>query len=236
MSLRQKINGAIMLIVALASASIVLFSWKKSRAELIEAVERGNLSLAHATAQEIFNINDREFKMLETLANLDEIRVPENEKSLMHEKWRLINSATGDNEKYLGMAIYNEKGIGWTTTEKWSDLHDREYLAKSMTGENAIMDPNWSPVNGNLSTFYALAFKDKSGKQIGEVVAVVDSTDLCKTVKNINVGRDSHPFVINRTTGKYIAHSDSQIVKDGKGIEDNTSNGFKSIIQRIKSG
>ena len=236
MSLRQKINGAIMLIVALASTSIVLFSWKKSRAELIEAVERGNLSLAHATAQEIFNINDREFKMLETLANLDELRVPENEKSLMHEKWRLINSAKGDSKKYLGMAIYNEKGIGWTTTEKWSDLHDREYLAKSMAGENAIMDPNWSPVNGNLSTFYALPFKDKSGKQIGEVVAVVDSTDLCKTVENIKVGRNSHPFVINKTTGKYIAHYDSQIVKDGKGIEDNTSNGFKSIIQKIKSG
>mgnify|MGYP002624573657 CR=1 FL=1 len=236
MSIRQKINGAMMIIVLLASTSIVLFSWRKSSAELFAAVEKGNLSLAHATASDIFNINDREFKMLETLANLDEIRLIENTKETMHDKWRLINSATGGNKKYLGMAIYDEKGIGWTTTEKWSDLHEREYLARSMTGIKAIMDPNWSPVNGNLSTFYALPFRDKNAKQIGEVVAVLDSTDLCRTVASINVGLNSHPSVINMKTGKYVAHADEQIVKDGKSITDNAGDSFKAVIARIQKG
>ncbi len=235
-SLRKKINGSMMLVVLLASACIVLFSWKKSSKELFKAVETGNLNLAHATASDIYNINDREFKMLETLANLDSIRFTSNSKESMHDKWQLINSATGGNKKYLGMAIYNEQGIGWTTTEKWSDLHDREYLAKSMTGVSAIMDPNWSPVNGNLSTFYAKPFHDKNGKQIGEVVAVLDSTDLCKTVASIKVGHNSHPIVINAKTGKYVAHSDEQIVKDGKSITDDTSKGFAPIINRIQNG
>ncbi len=235
-SIRQKINGSMLLVVLLASASIVLFSWRKSSRELVSAVESGNLNLAHATASDIFNINDREFKMLESLANLDELRAVKNTKESMHEKWRLINKATGGDKKYLGMAIYDEHGIGWTTTEKWSDLHEREYLAKAMTGEKAIMDPNWSPVNGNLSTFYALPYRDTSGKQIGEVVAVLDSTDLCKTVSAIKVGRNSHPFVINMKTGKYIAHSDEQMVKDSKSIADGASDGFKPIISRIQSG
>ena len=233
MSLRQKINGAIMLCVLLASACIVVFSWRKSGGELFDAVERGNLSLAHATASEIFNINDREFKMLETLSNLDYLRDTQID---LHDKWRLINSATGGDERYLGMAIYNEKGIGWTTTEKWSDLHERDYLAKAMTGVSAIMDPNWSPVNGNLSTFYALPVKDKRGNQIAEVVAVVDSTDLCRTVESVLVGKKSHPFVINMKTGKYVAHSDSQIVKDGKSASDEASAGFLSVLPRIQKG
>ena len=148
----------------------------------------------------------------------------------------LINSATGGSKQYFGMAIYNAQGIGWTTTEKWSDLHTREYLAKSMTGVPAIMDPNWSPVNGNVSTFYALPVRDRNGRQIAEVVSVLDSLELCRKVEGITVGRDSHPFVINRKTGKFVAHADTQLIKDGKSITDDASENFKPVIELIKSG
>ena len=233
LGLKGKINIAFLIVIFFASAVIVLFSYKKSSSELKAAVEVGNLNLAHATASDIFNVNAREFKMLEGLANLTPIKDPDVD---MHDKWRLINSATGGSSQYFGMAIYNEKGIGWTTTEKWSDLHTREYLVKSMTGVPAIMDPNWSPVNGNVSTFYALPVRDAGGRQIAEVVSVLDSLELCRKVEGIIVGKNSHPFVINRKTGKYVAHADTQLIKDGKGIDDDASENFKPIIQLICSG
>ena len=231
--LKGKINSALMAVMFLASASITLFSYRKSTEELNEAVEVGNTNLARATAAEIFSVNSREFKMLEGVSNLNMIKDPDAD---MHDKWLLINSATGGSKQYYGMAIYNAQGIGWTTTEKWSDLHTREYLAKSMTGVPAIMDPNWSPVNGNVSTFYALPVRDRSGRQIAEVVSVLDSLELCRKVEGITVGRDSHPFVINRKTGKFVAHADTQLIKDGKAITDEASENFKPIIEMIQSG
>ena len=233
LGLKGTINFAIVAAILLTSTCIVVFSWKKSSRELSRAVENGNMDLVHATASDIFNVNDREFKMLESLANLSYIRDPEVD---LHDKWKLINSATGGSAQYLGMAIYNEKGIGWTTTEKWSDLHDREYLAVSMKGQRAIMDPNWSPVNGNLSTFYAHPVYDASKKQIAEVVAVLDSTELCRTVAGIKVGNNSHPYVINIKTGKFVAHSDVEVVKEGKSISDEASAGFKPVIEAICRG
>jgi len=233
MGIKGKINLAEAAIIIIALSIAALFSYRQSSKELTNAVETGNLDLAHATASDIYNINSREFKMLEALANLSIIRDPEVD---LHDKWLLINSATGGAKQYLGMAIYNEKGIGWTTTEKWSDLHTREYLAEAMTGKRSIMDPNWSPVNGNLSTFYALPVYDKNNTQIAEVVAVLDSTELCRTVASITVGKDSHPFVVSMKTGNYIAHETQDLVNNSVNIADEAPQGFLPIIDRIKAG
>ena len=55
-------------------------------------------------------------------------------------------------------------------------------------------------LTGKLSTFYALPVYDYSEKQIGVVVAVIDSLKLCSTVSDVVIGKQSHPYVINRTT------------------------------------
>ena len=231
--LRGRIIIMIVCLLSLTCLTVVLLSYRRSKIELLQTVSEGNLAIAKTTASEIFNIKDREFKMLETLANLSFIK---DESVDLHDKWKLINSATGGNSEYFGMAIYDEKGIGWTTTEKYSDLHEREYLSISMSGKNALMDPNFSPVNGSLSTFYAVPFKNKDGKQIGEVVAVVDSTELCRRVSMITIGKSSHPYVVNIKTGQYVANSNIEIVKSAKLITDEASEGFKPIIDKIREG
>lgn len=233
LGLKGKINLAIIAVILLSSSSIVLFSYRKSSAELSDAIETGNLDLAHAAAAEIHNINSGEFKMLESLANLSVIRDPQAD---MHEKWLLVNSATGGSPKYFGLGFFNEQGIGYATTGKWSDLHTREYLAVSMQGKKALMDPDWSAVNGHLCTYYAVPVFDGGGRQIAEISAVVDATDLCRTVAGINVGKDSHPFIISMKSGAYIAHEDESYVKERKKIYDGASLGLSSIIDRIKAG
>ncbi len=233
MSLKTKIRIWMLGIIVLASVILVMLSTTVSQKELDKAVKQENLNLAHATASEIFNVNDREYKMLEALANLSSIRDPSID---LHDKWRLINTATGGAAQYLGMAIYDDKGVGWTTTEKYSDLHEREYLKIALTGKRSLMDPNWSPVNGNLSTFYALPFYDNNGKQEGVVVSVLDSTELCRTVAGITFGKDSHPYVVNRVTGAFVAHEVQDNVNEGKLITDDASPEFLPIIKRIQAG
>jgi len=233
LGIKGKINLAFLSVIFLASAGIVGFSYLRSSSELKTAVDTGNMSLARATASDIFNVNDREFKQLQTLSQLSVIRDPNVD---LYEKWELINSCIKDIDGYIGMAIYDAEGVGYTTTGAYKDLHDREYLEVSMGGENAIMDPNWSPINGQLSTFYASPVYDEDGMQIAEVVSVLDSTQLCRTVEDITVGLLDHPIVINARTGKYIATYDVDPVIKGESIYDGISEGFREIIDRICAG
>lgn len=233
LGIKGKINLAFLTVIFLATAGILVLSYRKSSSELKTAVDTGNMALARATASDVFNVNDREFKQLQALSKLSTIRDPEVD---LHDKWELINSCIKDVDGYIGMAIYDAEGVGWTTTEEYKDLHEREYLQVSMGGEQAIMDPNYSSINGQLSTFYAVPVYDEDETQIAEVVAVLDSTALCRTVENITVGVYDHPFVINARTGKLIATYDVDPVMEGKSVYDGISNGFKEIVDRICNG
>ena len=233
LGLKAKINIALTGIILLSTSLIVVFSYQKSRSELMQAVETGNTNLVHAAASDINVINEREFKMLESMANLSVIRNPDID---MHDKWVLVNTATGGSIKYYGMGFFNAQGIGYATTGKWSDLHTREYLKVSMQGKRALQDPDYSKVNGHLCTYYAVPVKAPDGKQIAEISAVVDATDLCRSVAAITVGKSSHPFVLSRTSGKYIAHENQDFVKESKSVAEETSQGFKPILEKIMQG
>ncbi|MCR5290996.1 MAG: HAMP domain-containing protein [Treponema sp.] len=233
LGIKQKITISSIVLIFVTAAAIVLLSYRKSKAELTEAVETGNINIAQKVAAEIKVLNGRDFKMLETLANLTIIRDPEVD---MHYKWELVNSAAGSTKKYLGLGFFDANGVGYATTGKYQDLHDREYLRISMQGKQALMDPNWSATNGHLSTFFAVPVKDMNGRQIAEISAVVDATDLCTTMSEITIGKDSHPFIISRKSGKYVAHENQQLVADEKIVEDEVCEGFKPIIKKVLAG
>ena len=162
--------------------------YSNSKTQIINSILETEAEFTRATAMEIHNINDKEYKMLETLANLPEIRDLDVD---LKYKWDMINAVTEDDKSYIGMAIYDDKGIGWTTTGKYQDLHTREYLSIALGGVPSILDPAWSPVNGQISTFYALPVWNKLNKndQIAVVVAVIDSLSLCDTVGKVKNGR-----------------------------------------------
>lgn len=231
--IRPKLILSIVAVFVLASGLMIFTAYRKSMEELKDSVENGLGTLARETAAEIHNINDREVKMLESIAKLPMIRDTDVD---LHEKWYAMNAISEGDKYYFGMAIYDQNGVGWTTTNKYSDLHEREYLAESMKGKIWIQDPNWSPVNGNLSTFYAHPVYDKNNKQIAEVVAVVDSIQLCNKVSQLKVGKERHPFVINMETGAYVAADDVELVKNGKNIDENQSPELIELVKRIKKG
>ncbi len=233
MGIKTRLSIAMLSLILVTAACITTFSYLQSKYELTKAVEKGNISLAETVSQKIQTINGREVRLLEAIANLSIFRDTEvNLKS----KWELANSVVKGDDKYIGIACYDEKGVGYATTGQYKDSHTREFLQISMKGQRAITDPEWSKTNGKLSTFYAQPYYDNNGKQIGEVVSVVDATDLCRIVETLVVGKDSHPYVINRISGKFVAHADKKYVEDQKTINDDASEGFKPVIQRIMNG
>lgn len=233
MGIKTKIELALLSLIFLTAATIASFSYLQSKYELTKAVETGNKSLAHEVSAKIQMINEREFKMLKTIAKVPDMRNPD---IAQHDKWLIVHAVGEGDNKYYGLGCWDTTGKGYGSAGKYNDMSSREYLQISMQGKNALMDPNWSQSNGHLCTFYAVPFYDWEGHQLGEVNAVVDATALCHTVANITVGKNSHPFVISRKTGFYVAHPDENYVKDTKHVSDGASEGFKPVIQKILAG
>lgn len=230
-SLKARLLIAILTIIVLANVILVTFMYSSSKNELINSVTESNTNIAKTTAKQIHNINDREYKMLNALASLPSIKDSSID---LKAKWDDINGIKAEDSSYIGMAIYDENGIGWTTTGKYQDLHTREYLAIALQGKESILDPAWSPVNGQISTFYAVPFYGYNKKQAGVVVAVLDSFNLCETVSKVVIGKESHPYVINKTTGKYVAHENLDYLKEQKSLYEEIPSGMEDFIEQIK--
>ncbi|MBP5157587.1 MAG: methyl-accepting chemotaxis protein [Treponema sp.] len=231
--IKTKIIAVQSIMIVLTCLVVVFFSYRKASRELNDAVETGSTDLAHATASDIFNINDREVKMLSAMANLSIVRDPNVD---LHDKWELVNTAVKGDPSYFGMGFYNEAGIGYATSGKWSDLHERDYIANALRGKFYIQEPGYSKVTGNLSTYYGMPIKDEQGSVIGVVAAVVNSEALCRTVAGISVGNNSHPYVVDTKKGLIVAHENIDRVKNGENINDLASDGFKPIVSKILSG
>ena len=121
-SLRLKIVVSILAIIIVSNLFLVLFLYGKSKSELVSSILKSSGQSAHSTALEIGSINDLEYKMLSSLAGLPVIR---DDNVDLKEKWNIINAVVKGNDSYIGMAIYDEYGVGWTTTGKYQDLHTR---------------------------------------------------------------------------------------------------------------
>lgn len=235
MSIKSRLTFFVLLLIVFTNCFLAFILYSNSKTQIINSILETEAEFTRATAMEIHNINDKEYKMLATLANLPEIRDLDVD---LKYKWDMINAVTEDDKSYIGMAIYDDKGIGWTTTGKYQDLHTREYLSIALGGVPSILDPAWSPVNGQISTFYALPVWNKLNKndQIAVVVAVIDSLSLCDTVGKVKMGESSHPYVINRKTGNYVAHADVTYIQEAKCLYDEYPVEMEPIIQEIKDG
>ena len=233
MGIKTKITVSLLSLVFLTASLIVVFSYVKSSSELKKAVEAGNISIAETVATKIQLINEKEFKMLTSVVNMPLMK---DESVDLREKWEFARNVIGGDSRYSGIALFNTEGAGYATTGAWSDLHSRYYVSESMKGNFAMEDPDFGKLTGKLISFYAIPVKSDSGKQIGEIAAVVDAADLCRAVSAITVGKSSHPFVISRTSGKSVAHENIEVISDGVHIDDYFSKEFQPIKERIMAG
>jgi methyl-accepting chemotaxis protein len=232
-SISHKLILTVLVIVSITNSIFLFVAGSISKKELSDVINEEMKCKADLVASQIRAINEQEFRLLRSLSRLPEI-IDDNID--MHEKWRMMNSIAKSDKEYLGMAIYNEKGVGWTTTEKWKDLSDREYLAQSIkTQKPYIMKPNWSPINGNVSTFYAQPYFD-GYKMKGVLVSVLDGLNLSYVVSSIKVGKESHPVIVEMHSGAIVASSDLTDVQEQRSIRDGASPEFLKIIDQVCGG
>ncbi len=232
-SLRTKVLVTVMIIFVTAMLLSTLASTTIAQKLVKFSVNESLSNVVQATALKIQDINNKEFKMLESFASLSEIKDPEVD--LKH-KWEVLNEIKTTDSSYIGMAFYDNQGIGWTTTGKYQDLHERGYLKKALTGVNAMLDPAFSSVNGQISTFYAVPVFDSNKSLSGVAVAVVDSMQLCESVKKFGIGKGHTPYIISMTTGNYVASENLDLLKNAENISRIENEDFQAIVSNAKKG
>ena len=222
MNLKIKLNVVLLAIVTISIGAIIFVAYSMSKAELTNSVLKGNRSLAEKTASDIEKIVEREFAMLESMSKFPSIIDPETD---MHDKWKDINVVIKGNTRYSGMAFYNSEGVGYNSKGKWVDNHTKDYMEGALHGKRGMMDPHTN-MFGNLVTNFALPVFAPSGKQIGVISSVIEASDMAASMQNIIIGKSSHPMIVNKISGKVVAHTDIEILNEEKSVQDVTGEDF----------
>ena len=233
-SLKAKLMLLLILIVFASNGILGFMAYSMSKEGLEESVEKTVTSVAEKVAAQIEQTNEREFHMLDVLANMSVIQAPGIS---IEEKTAIVFGATKTDAHYENIAFYDETGTGITGDGVKINFSDREYFKKAMAGEHFVSDPMISPVNNKLLMFYSVpVYNPSRSKVIGVICAVFHGETLSDLCKEIYVGKDSHPFVINMKSGKTVADSDVKYVEKGQVLKESTSGEMKEAIIDAMAG
>ena len=233
-SLKAKLMLLLILIVFASNGILGFMAYSMSKEGLEESVEKTVTSVAEKVAAQIEQTNEREFHMLDVLASMSVIQDPDIS---TEEKTAIVFGATKTDAHYENIAFYDETGTGITGDGVKINFSDREYFKKAMAGEHFVSDPMISPVNNKLLMFYSVpVYNPSRSKVIGVICAVFHGETLSDLCKEIYVGKDSHPFVINMKSCKTVADSDVKYVEKGQVLKESTSGEMKEAIIDAMAG
>lgn len=101
-TLRSKLRLPIMLSLVVGVGLTVVAAMSIATKTLTSAVYENLTNLVKATAFNIQDINNQEYKLLETFSLYPEIR---DENVELKEKWQKLNLMKNGNQNYIGMAF-----------------------------------------------------------------------------------------------------------------------------------
>lgn len=234
-SIVTKLLITVIAVILATNTIFLLVSRRRSSSELSASIQNDIKHITELVASEIRSINEQEIQMLFVTSAIEEIRNPQID---IRDKWETLTALTSKNENFFGMAIYDDKGVGYTTTGEYKDLSSREYLAETLkTRKPYVMKPNWSPINGNVSTFYSIPYFDRAtGNLQGVLVSVINGIRLSTIVSEMTIGKDSHPCVIEMKSGDYVASADLEDISEQRNIRDNAGKEKLEIIEKMCAG
>ncbi|WP_027727803.1 methyl-accepting chemotaxis protein [Treponema sp. C6A8] len=233
-SLKFKLLVLLLGIVIFSNVVLGFIAYTMAKSSLGNSVENQIIAISENAANLIRENNEKEFHMLDVLANMSVIQDPSVSNQ---EKTEIVSSAKKINTNYENISYYDENGISITTDGSVIDFSNREYFKRAIKGEHYISDPTISPVNNKLLIFYSVPVRDLySGRITGAIVAITHGDAPSKLCKDITIGSSSHPFVINMKTGKTVADSDVKFVEEGQVLRDSTSGAMKEAITDTMKG
>ncbi|MBR0031447.1 MAG: HAMP domain-containing protein [Treponema sp.] len=233
-SLKAKLMILLLGIVIVSNLILGTIAYSISKPALEASVEETLSTISEKVVKQVYQANEREFHLLDAIANMDTIRNPEIS---LREKFSMLEGVKKIDSRYENVAYYDKNGMSITGDGEVADCSQREYFIRAMAGEHYVSDPNISPINGKLLIFYAVPVRDLYTNAIsGALVSVFYGDTLSELCASITIGKDSHPFIINMESGKTVGDSDVKYVEKGQVLKETTSGAMKEAIIAAMSG
>ena len=200
-SLRLKISLIVLVIMILSFVSIALIAIKSAKTSLEEEMTKSLIQSVHAAADTIKAKNDREFKMIETLASLPSIRNPNID---LLEKTHTIYEAMFNNKDYIDVCILDTDGFAWINNGvKKIPFTERKYFQYPYsTGQKFVSDPFINKVTNAPAIFYSVPVFDAKKNIINVIFCVIDGLQMSELSVNHKAGRNRSAFLITLQDGE----------------------------------
>jgi methyl-accepting chemotaxis protein len=173
---------------------------------IVEGVSKESLSnQAKSTSLLIREVLNSETRVLYELANATET------KSMDFEIQRAGLITEIDRLGYMDFGIVGPDGIAhYVKDESRSNLADRDYIIKALSGESAVSDVIISRVIGKPVLMAASPIKI-NGNTVGALIGRRDGAVLGELTGGISFGSTGFIFMVNKS-GVYVCHPDSDLV------------------------
>ena len=206
-SIRIKISLIVLAVMILSFVSIGWIAIKSAKHSLEEEMTKALVQSVHAAADTIKAKNDREFKMIETLASLPNIRNPKVD---LLEKTHTIYEAMYNNKDYIDVCILDTDGFAWINNGvKKIPFTERKYFQiPYATGEKFVSDPFINKVTNAPAIFYSVPVFDENKNVINVIFCVIDGLQMSELTVNHKAGKNRSAFLITLQDGENQAFSE----------------------------
>lgn len=232
-SIRTKLLVTIMSIVIISSLVLTYVANYVSNKELTASVQENLNTTAAKVATEIYQINEREFKLLHAVAVLPFMRDPSLS---LKDKYEQIKAIAAADKSYVNFAYYDEKGDSISHEGTIINRGNEDYFLGALSGKDFIKDPYVSIVSDTLVMIYAVPVYDFNNKPIGVLASVINGEQMCTVVSDMIVGKGSHPSVLNMKTGITIGDADAENVRNKRNVTNGSTGELIKVLQKACTG
>ncbi|MBR5645714.1 MAG: methyl-accepting chemotaxis protein [Treponema sp.] len=199
-SLGFKICLVAFLILAFSNALVVTVAMGRSKQSLENQMISALTESIDATADALYATNNKEFKMLETLAAIPQIR--DTEYSLL-DKTHIIYGAMSTDSDYIDVCILDEKGFAWINNGvKMIPFTERNYFKQPFSkGTRFCTDPFINKVTSAPAVFYSVPVFDSNKKIINVIFCVIDGLQISNLTTSHVAGKNRSSFLITLNDG-----------------------------------
>ena len=213
-SLSLKIILTVLIGTCLSNLIIGIVVNHQSSKSLQQMMYEDLLHSVSSVAKDMNLNNEREVRMLQTLALNTQLRDPEI--SLL-EKTKIARASSVSDKDYIDVSILDMNGNGYDKkTGQLFSAANTEYFKKAAGGTLAITDPEVNPKDKSVFMVYSYPVKDANGKVINVVYCMVDGFKLSNICMEHPMSKDRKPYVISAATKITLANEDHWKV----GVED----------------
>jgi len=207
-SIKLKITLLFFAIIVISNGILGFTLLNKAENALSKAVMETLSSKADNIANKIDDENTRRFALLESIASYPDIFSDDLDIFQKNEKLLSVKSTTAD---VNNVAYFDKDGNCIIMGMLLNFKEDEPYIREGLAGRKYISPPRFG--GEAIYLFYEVPVTNADGKNNGLLTIVADGMKMSTYVEQIVIGKESHPLIIDRTSGVLVGDIDQERIK-----------------------